>query len=99
MVIVLRDGEEVHGIIEWYDRNCIKVNREDGEPNLMIYKPAIKYMLKRGRTSDRTVSKFQDSRVYVPHSSGMGVLLFLEAKSIGRWFSLPFQFLLGDRSA
>ncbi len=48
MVIVLRDGEEVHGIIEWYDRNCIKVNREDGEPNLMIYKPAIKYMYKEG---------------------------------------------------
>ena len=46
MVIVLRDGEEVHGIIEWYDRNCIKVNRENGEPNLMIYKPAIKYMFK-----------------------------------------------------
>jgi host factor-I protein len=48
MVIVLRDGEEVHGIIEWYDRNCIKVNREAGEPNLMIYKPAIKYMYKEG---------------------------------------------------
>jgi host factor-I protein len=48
MVIVLRDGEEVHGVIEWYDRNCIKVNREDGEPNLMIYKPAIKYMFKEG---------------------------------------------------
>jgi host factor-I protein len=48
MVIVLRDGEEVRGIIEWYDRNCIKVNREDGEPNLMIYKPAIKYMFKEG---------------------------------------------------
>jgi host factor-I protein len=47
-VIVLRDGEEVHGIIEWYDRNCIKVNRESGEPNLMIYKPAIKYMFKEG---------------------------------------------------
>ena len=46
MVIVLRDGEEVHGIIEWYDRNCIKINRDDGEPNLMIYKPAIKYMFK-----------------------------------------------------
>src|SRR6202021_1276826 len=46
MVIVLRDGEEVHGIIEWYDRTCIKVIREDGEPNLMIYKPAIKYMFK-----------------------------------------------------
>ena len=31
MVIVLRDGEEVRGIIEWYDRNCIKVNRENGD--------------------------------------------------------------------
>jgi sRNA-binding regulator protein Hfq len=48
MVIVLRDGEEVHGVIEWYDRNCIKVNRDNGEPNLMIYKPAIKYMFKEG---------------------------------------------------
>ena len=48
MVIVLQDGEEVHGIIEWYDRNCIKVNRDSGGPNLMIYKPAIKYMFKEG---------------------------------------------------
>ena len=46
MVIVLRDGEEVHGVIEWYDKTCIKVLREDGRPNLMIYKPAIKYMFK-----------------------------------------------------
>jgi host factor-I protein len=48
MVIVLRDGEEVHGVIEWYDKNCIKVNRDSGGPNLMIYKPAIKYMYKEG---------------------------------------------------
>jgi host factor-I protein len=47
MVIVLRDGEQVHGVIEWYDRNCIKVNR-DGSPNLVIYKPSIKYMFKEG---------------------------------------------------
>jgi len=47
MVIVLQDGEEVHGIIEWYDKTCIKVIREDGGPNLMIYKPAIKYMFKQ----------------------------------------------------
>jgi sRNA-binding regulator protein Hfq len=46
MVIVLRDGEEIHGVIEWYDKTCIKVIREDGGPNLMIYKPAIKYMFK-----------------------------------------------------
>lgn len=51
MVIVLQDGEEIHGVIEWYDRNCIKVNRDNGEPNLMIYKPAIKYMFKEGENS------------------------------------------------
>ncbi len=47
MVIVLRDGEEVHGYIEWYDKHCIKLNR-NGAANLMIYKPAIKYMFKEG---------------------------------------------------
>jgi host factor-I protein len=45
MVVVLSDGEEIHGVIEWYDRNCIKVNR-NGAANLLIYKPAIKYMYK-----------------------------------------------------
>ncbi len=47
MVVVLRDGEELHGVIEWYDKACIKLNR-NGAPNLMIYKPAIKYMFKEG---------------------------------------------------
>lgn len=47
MVIVLRDGEQIHGVIEWYDRNCLKVNRT-GAPNVVIYKPAIKYMFKEG---------------------------------------------------
>ena len=46
MVIVLQDGEEIHGVIEWYDKTCIKVIRDNGRPNLMIYKPAIKYMFK-----------------------------------------------------
>ena len=45
MVIVLSDGEQIHGVIEWYDRSCLKVNRT-GAPNLVIYKPAIKYMFK-----------------------------------------------------
>ena len=47
MVVVLRDGEEVRGYIEWYDKHCIKLNRS-GAANLMIYKPAIKYMFKEG---------------------------------------------------
>ena len=46
MVLVLRDGEELHGIIEWYDKNCIKIIRSTGQSNLLIYKPAIKYMFK-----------------------------------------------------
>jgi RNA chaperone Hfq len=52
MVVVLRDGEEVHGYIEWYDKNCIKLNRS-GAANLMIYKPAIKYMFKEGENGRR----------------------------------------------
>ena len=47
MVIVLSDDEEIRGVIEWYDRTCIKVNRA-GAANLMIYKPSIKYMYKEG---------------------------------------------------
>ena len=47
MVIVMADDEEIHGVIEWYDKNCIKVNRS-GAANLVIYKPSIKYMFKEG---------------------------------------------------
>ena len=50
MVIVLRDGEEIHGMIEWYDKSCLKVAR-NGQSNLLIYKPAIKYMFKEGENS------------------------------------------------
>lgn len=45
MVIVLHDGEEIHGVIEWYDKTCIKINRT-GASNLLIYKPSIRYMYK-----------------------------------------------------
>lgn len=50
MVIVLRDGEKIHGVIEWYDKSCLKVNC-NGSPNLMVYKPAIKYMYKEGENA------------------------------------------------
>jgi len=46
MVIRMNDGEEIRGVIEWYDKNCIKVNRANGESNLMIYKAGIKYLYK-----------------------------------------------------
>ena len=46
MVIVLTDGEEIRGWIEWYDKTCLKVNRE-GAPNLLIQKHVIKYVFKQ----------------------------------------------------
>lgn len=46
MVIVLTDGQEIHGCIEWYDKGCLKVNR-DGAPNLVIQKHSIKYLFKK----------------------------------------------------
>jgi host factor-I protein len=45
MVLVLQDGEELHGTIEWYDKNSIKLHRQDG-PNLLVLKHNIKYMYK-----------------------------------------------------
>jgi sRNA-binding regulator protein Hfq len=51
MVVVLKDGEKLHGVIEWYDRDCIKVNRHDG-PNLLVPKHSIKYMYKENEEND-----------------------------------------------
>ena len=45
MVIVLNDGEELNGVIEWYDKSCLKLARPD-DPNVLIYKLNIKYMYK-----------------------------------------------------
>ncbi|MCP2520978.1 RNA chaperone Hfq [SCandidatus Aminicenantes bacterium Aminicenantia_JdfR_composite] len=45
MVIVFKDGEVLEGIIEWYDKDCIKITRENA-PNLLIYKSSIKYIYK-----------------------------------------------------
>jgi sRNA-binding regulator protein Hfq len=47
MAIVLESGETLHGIVEWYDRDCIKLTRQ-GSPNLMIFKRTIKYVHKDG---------------------------------------------------
>lgn len=52
MVLVMKDGEEIHGVIEWYDKSCLKINR-NGAPNVMVYKPSIKYMYKEGENSGK----------------------------------------------
>ncbi len=46
MVVVLTDGEILRGHIEWYDKNCIKVHRNDA-PNLLVFKHGIKYLYKQ----------------------------------------------------
>jgi sRNA-binding regulator protein Hfq len=45
MVVVLQDGETIKGIIEWYDRNSIRLSRNP-EPPLLVLKHYIKYMYK-----------------------------------------------------
>ena len=45
MVVHLVDGEVVRGVIEYYDRDMVKINRSEG-PNLFIRKAIIRYMHK-----------------------------------------------------
>jgi host factor-I protein len=47
VAVVLSDGEVLHGSVEWYDRDCIKLTRT-GNPNLLVYKNYIKYIYKDG---------------------------------------------------
>jgi len=51
MVVVLQDGEEIRGIIEWYDKNCLKLTRND-RPNLLLPKHNIKYLYKESEETD-----------------------------------------------
>jgi sRNA-binding regulator protein Hfq len=46
IVVILQDGEELHGVIEWYDKLCLKLTRTEG-PNLLVYKSYIKYIYKQ----------------------------------------------------
>lgn len=56
MAVVFLDGEVVEGYVEWYDRNCIKLNREKA-PNLLIYKSSIKYLYKVSESQEEQESK------------------------------------------
>ena len=51
MVIVLKDGEEIRGVIEWYDKTALKVHRA-GDPNILLLKDNIKYMYKENEEGD-----------------------------------------------
>jgi sRNA-binding regulator protein Hfq len=45
MIFIMEDGARVQGVIEWYDRNSIKVR---GKSRVLVFKSAIKYLYKAG---------------------------------------------------
>jgi len=45
LVVMLKDGEEIRGVLEWYDRDTIKIHRPDA-PNIMLFKDNVKYIYK-----------------------------------------------------
>jgi RNA chaperone Hfq len=47
MTIVLKNGETIQGVIEWYDTRCIKLARH-GRGSVLIYKTGIRYLHKTG---------------------------------------------------
>jgi host factor-I protein len=51
MVIVLKDGEQIHGVIEWYDKHALKVHRPS-EPNILLMKDTVKYMYKENEDKE-----------------------------------------------
>jgi sRNA-binding regulator protein Hfq len=56
MTVVLEGGEELQGLIEWYDRCVIKLR--SGRRRVLIYKSGIKYMYKSGEnTAEHTTMK------------------------------------------
>jgi host factor-I protein len=44
MMVVLDDGEELRGVIEWYDKCVVKLRV--GRLRVMVYKSGIKYLFK-----------------------------------------------------
>ena len=51
MVVILNTGDEIRGVIEWYDKNCIKVHRAH-ELNLLIMKSAVRLMYKQNENKN-----------------------------------------------
>jgi host factor-I protein len=51
VAVKMRDGEVVHGWIEYFDDRMIRLTRE-GKPNLFIYKHQIRTISENGRRDD-----------------------------------------------
>jgi sRNA-binding regulator protein Hfq len=69
VVVRLVDGEELRGWIEWYDKDALKLNRENA-PNLLLQKHAIKYLYKEEEERQFRRRKVRADRVPGDGSEG-----------------------------
>jgi host factor-I protein len=65
VVVRLMDGEELRGWIEWYDKDVIKLNRENA-PNLLVTKAAIKYLYKEEEERQHRRRRIREERALRP---------------------------------
>jgi len=50
-----QDGEVLKGVIEWYDRSCLKLGR-DGDPNLLLYRATLNTCIRTRRCRARAIA-------------------------------------------
>ena len=60
VAVKLRDGEVVHGWIEYFDDSMVRLTRE-GKPNLFIYKAQIRTITEGGPAGSRRSANREDS--------------------------------------
>jgi RNA chaperone Hfq len=46
LTVLLEDGEQIDGVLEWYDSASLKLRHPNGA-RVMVYKHAIKYLYKQ----------------------------------------------------
>jgi len=63
MIVMLENGEELEGSIEWYDRYAIKLRnvgrgglRNGARSRVLVYKDSIRYIYKAGENAPQTMS-------------------------------------------
>jgi sRNA-binding regulator protein Hfq len=66
MIVVLENGEQMEGVIEWYDRYAIKMRNightngdgahAPGRTRVLVYKDSIRYIYKAGENVTQTMS-------------------------------------------
>lgn len=59
MIVILENGQQLEGSIEWYDRYAIKmrsVGGQAGRGRVLVYKDSIRYIYKVGENAPQTMT-------------------------------------------